>query len=133
MGSTIIEINDNAHNYSFCTVDAKSEHTAVGFLIMPFKHFYDFIFLTCVVIITLLYLLIYRKIYVSRKVKRNRELFYANLLRQTDLDLNNLQLKQPNVKKTIVKKSYLPLTLKSCCIITISSKLLFFLFIIILE
>jgi cholecystokinin A receptor len=39
-----------------------------GFLVMPFKFFYDFIFLVCVITITFLYVLIYKEIYTRRKV-----------------------------------------------------------------
>jgi len=85
MGSTVVENPDSSH-YSICTVDTESKYTTFGFLIMPFKLFYDLVFLSCVIVITILYFLIYRKIYLSRKIKRNRkrEIFFSSLIKQAE-------------------------------------------------
>lgn len=59
-----------------CRIDASS------ILVMSFKFFYDFIFIACVIIITVLYILIYSEIYTRRKAKRDRkrELIYNSFL-----------------------------------------------------
>lgn len=64
-----------------CRIDP-SASGIFGSLVMPFKFFYDFIFIACVITITILYILIYSEIYTRRKAKRDRkrELFYNSFL-----------------------------------------------------
>ena len=50
-----------------------AEHTPFGSLIIPFKLFYDLIYAGSVLSITLLYILIYKEIYLRRKIKQNRK------------------------------------------------------------
>lgn len=53
----------------------------IGSLVMPFKmYFYDLIFCVSVIIISILYVIIYKEIYTRRKVKRNRKQALANSL-----------------------------------------------------
>ena len=50
-----------------CWIDPDSR------MIKPFKYSYDFIYLASVIIITSLYILIYKEIYTRRKTKRDRK------------------------------------------------------------
>lgn len=127
MGSTVVESSDSQRNLSICTVDTESKYTSFGFLIMPFKLFYDLIFLSCVIIITFLYFLIYRKIYVSRKIKRKREILYSNLIRQAEIGLFHetllLKEKSTNDETQNNKPPTSSFIFKNCCLNTIASKL----------
>jgi hypothetical protein len=64
-----------------CMVDT-SQNNTFGFLIMPFKRFYDLIYAGSVLTITVLYIFIYKEIYTRRKTKRirKRELFYNSMI-----------------------------------------------------
>lgn len=97
LGSVVVQIDDytNAqtlnssklpdHHY-FCFIDTESKHTFFGFLIMPFKIFYDLIYAASVIVITILYILIYKEIHVRRKLKRNRkrEILYCSIINQAE-------------------------------------------------
>lgn len=52
-----------------CFLDMDSKYSLFGSLVMPFKLFYDCIFVASVIIITILYILIYKEIYTRRKLK----------------------------------------------------------------
>lgn len=119
MGSTVIESSDSHRNFTMCTVDTESKHTTFGFLLMPFKKFYDFIFLSCALIITFLYLLIYQKIYVSRKIKRKREILYSKLIRQAEIGIIQETMLLKENEDTAPKSSFL---LKNCCLTPVSGK-----------
>lgn len=74
--SSVILINSNAtlnQTIPVCIIDPDSKYTQLGFLIWPFKFFYDLIYAGSVIIITVLYILIYKEIYVRRRIKRNRK------------------------------------------------------------
>lgn len=84
-----VELNDSyTSNYShdLCFIDTESKYTKFGFLIMPFKYFYDLIYAFSVIVITSLYVLIYKEIYVRGKMKRNRkrELLYNSIISQAE-------------------------------------------------
>jgi hypothetical protein len=135
LGSTVVTHADflKAHsndsdfvhssNSHYCMVDSEYKFTTFGFLIMPFKWFYDFLFLACVIVITILYLLIYNKIYVSRKIKRSRkrEIFYSSLIKQAENGIfpETLLLKTeiPSEEKNQSSSSSF---LKSCCLNTLT-------------
>lgn len=55
-----------------CTTDMEYKFFGVRVL-KPFKYSYDFIFLAAVIIITTLYILIYKEIYTRRKSKRDQK------------------------------------------------------------
>jgi hypothetical protein len=59
-----------------------------GFLIMPFKKFYDLIFFASAITISILYVLIYKEIYTRRKIKRERrqELLYSGMIHGAEFD-----------------------------------------------
>ena len=60
---------DPASAYSVCEIDLNG---ALGSWVMPFKRFYDLIYFCSVMVISILYILIYKKIYTRRKAKRLR-------------------------------------------------------------
>jgi cholecystokinin A receptor/hypocretin (orexin) receptor 2 len=59
--------------HTVCTIDVDTE-TWLGQLVWQFKLFYDMVYAGSVIVITLLYILIYKAIYVRRRIKRNRKL-----------------------------------------------------------
>ena len=61
------------HLTHVCTIDTNAEYTRFGALIWPFKLFYDLMYACSVLIITILYILIYKEIYIRRRIKRNRK------------------------------------------------------------
>ena len=132
MSSTIVDQEQPALNYSIqlCTIDIESKHTTLGFLIMPFKLFYDFVFLACVLVITLLYLLIYKKIYISRKFKRNRkrEILLSSLIKQAENGTfpESLLLKAKIESDRQNRPSSHLMFLKNCCLNGTVVYLLFF-------
>jgi hypothetical protein len=65
--STGIKLLDlNSSPIKFCYIDA--DHVYV----MPFKYFYDFIFISSVFIISILYIFIYKEIHTRRRLKNKR-------------------------------------------------------------
>lgn len=76
--------NNSPHSYSSNGLNSQCSISLRGFigsLVMPFKmYFYDLIFCVSVIIISILYVIIYKEIYTRRKVKRNRKQALANSL-----------------------------------------------------
>jgi hypothetical protein len=68
-------------------------------LVLAFKICYDLVFVSCVVTITVLYVLIYKEIYTRRKAKRDRrrELLYSSYLNS---GINFLNKDSPNQPPT---------------------------------
>lgn len=79
LNSTNINMNNSNH---VCRVDLEAQHSSFGVLLRPFKFCYDFVFIACVVIITVLYIFIYKEIYTRRKAKRDkkRRLMYSSFM-----------------------------------------------------
>jgi hypothetical protein len=84
--SNSLSIDLESFTNSFCTIDSNAEHTKFGNLVWPFKFFYDLIYAMSVLIITLLYILIYKEIYIRRRIKRNRK---KEILARGSLILSN--------------------------------------------
>ncbi|CAF0956091.1 unnamed protein product [Brachionus calyciflorus] len=80
-------------SYDLCVVDMDAKYTKFGVLIMPFKFFYDCLFVICVVIITYLYIRIYKEIYYRRKLKseRKRKLIYNSIINGGGLNVFGLE------------------------------------------
>lgn len=89
--------NHSAGGDPQCRIDT-NDSSHFGFLVMPFKFFYDFIFIACVITITVLYILIYSEIYTRRKAKRDRrrELFYNSFLNTGFSILNSPPKNEPD-------------------------------------
>ena len=76
--------NDTDHEYWICIVDTESSY---GYFVMPFKNFYDFIYLMSVIIVTFLYIAIYKEIRIRNKIKAER---IKKLNNDNDIKLLNL-------------------------------------------
>jgi hypothetical protein len=71
-GDVALMMNETFSSHAVCAVDVDME-TPVGQLVWQFKFFYDLVYACSVLVITLLYGLIYKEIYVRRRMKRTRK------------------------------------------------------------
>ncbi len=79
--ATYLDIYINVTNF-LCCMDLDSQVSSFGMFIRPFKLFYDAIFISSVITITVLYVLIYKEIYTRRKVRRDKKhrLMYSSFI-----------------------------------------------------
>lgn len=112
----IIKLENITLNISYlqCSVDMEGKETIIGKLIIPFKFFYDGLYLICVLLITFLYILIYKEIYTRRKLRNNQKtkLLYCRIKNSGTLinhkeNVNERELQNISKKnvKYILKKS----------------------------
>ncbi|CAF1026732.1 unnamed protein product, partial [Brachionus calyciflorus] len=120
LSSVVIKTNSNLSNENYlCIVDQDSTYTTFGFLITPFKFFYDFIYAASVITITVLYILIYKEIYSRSKIKRIRkkEILYNSIISHSENGIfpETLLIKNQDFKNDSIDQNRVYL-LRECCI-----------------
>lgn len=79
-----VEINaaqnftNSTYSYT-CTLDTRTELDYIGNLVLTFKNFYDLIYVVSVVMVTFLYIAIYKEIRVKNRIKAERIRKLTNL------------------------------------------------------
>ena len=86
-------------NVYVCIIDVDSKYTIFGFLVMPFKQFYDLIYMASAVVIILLYLIIYKEIR-QRKILKNKRIKLYALKHHDDPRLIEMLNIKPDINET---------------------------------
>ena len=86
-------------SYDQCIVDMEGKQTMFGKIIIPFKFFYDALYVICVIIITILYIQIYKEIHKRRKIRYNqkRRLLYSSIINSGGVIQKNLFSRKQNI------------------------------------